>query len=223
VLDTTASLAVIVGATIVLFQWLNPRAVQSTEQRTLTIPSQPVSLDGAMVTGDPRAKAALMVSSDFECPYCARFSLEVLPELEKRYIQPGHILFAFRHLPIRSHRNAEAAALAATCASEQQKFSPFHDLLFANPKDLDSKSLDRYAAAVGIERSAYDSCLARVAPERVKADTDLARQLGVTGTPAFLIGTIAHPSSLVVKSTIAGARPLSDFVSALDAALAGSK
>ena len=81
--------------------------------------------------------------SDFECPYCGKFSTEVLPTLQKQYIETGRLLFAFRNLPLKIHPHAEAAAFAASCAGEQQKFWPFHDLLFANPKALEELKLGK--------------------------------------------------------------------------------
>jgi len=158
--------------------------------------------------------------SDFECPFCGKFSTEILPALQAQYIRAGRVLFAFRHLPLESHPNAEAAALAATCAAEQEKFGAFHDLVFANPKALDRNKLAQHSVSIGLDPSSYAACLETTAPARVKADTELARMLGVTGTPSFFIGKLGQDRQLVVRKTIKGTRPLSEFVAAMDEALA---
>jgi protein-disulfide isomerase len=46
------------------------------------------------------------VFSDFECPYCGRFAREVLPIIEKEYVNPGRVELAFNHVPLAIHPNA---------------------------------------------------------------------------------------------------------------------
>src|SRR5881628_2783703 len=69
--------------------------------------------------------------SDFQCPYCRDFALNTLPTLEREYVASGKVRFVFINLPLtKLHANAVAAAEAAMCAAQQQKFWPMHDLLF---------------------------------------------------------------------------------------------
>jgi protein-disulfide isomerase len=220
VLDIVASLAVVIGAIVVLAPLGSGKKNQARTPPPsgieIPIPSQPVSLQGAGLIGAPAAKAVLLEFSDFECPYCGKFSVEILPVLQERYIQNGLLLLAFRHLPLKIHPNAEAAAVAAACAAAQGKFAPFHDLLFTSRSGLDPSSLTRHAATAGIETSAYRACLDRTGPDQVAADTALARSLGVNGTPAFFVGTRGSDQKLVVRRTIRGARDLGAVVGAID-------
>jgi protein-disulfide isomerase len=220
ILDTAASLAVVIGATVLVLRMSPATRTDPPRNREIPVPEAPLSLEGAALIGDPAAQAVMLEFSDFECPFCGKFSAQVLPTLHKQYIESGRLLLAFRHLPLKIHPNAQPAALAASCAAEQNKFAPFHDLLFANPKALDADSLSKYASAVGLDRRSYSSCLEATAPGKVTADTDLAKLLGVTGTPAFFVGIMGPERQLIVRQTIKGVRPMNEFTAAVDDALA---
>lgn len=219
-LDIAASLAVVVGVAIVGYQMLHATSAPLPRNSTLAIPSAPLSLDGAILVGNPSAKVAMLEFSDFQCPFCGKFSAEILPTLRKDFIGTGRLLFAFRNMPIQSHQFAEPAALAASCAADQGKFDAFHDLLFANQKSLNEGSLDKFVTTVGLDRSIYAECVQRTAPGKVKADKDLAHVLGVSGTPVFFVGTLGSNGQLVVRKTIKGTKPVDEYVSAVNQALA---
>jgi hypothetical protein len=50
---------------------------------------------------------------------------------------------------------------------------------------------------------------------------DLASRLGLTGTPVFLLGTLHESNSVAVSQILAGDRPVSEFVTAVDRVIAG--
>jgi protein-disulfide isomerase len=58
-------------------------------------PSQPqrieVSLDDDPVKGSPNAKVTIVEFSDFQCPFCQRFFLQTLPQIEEKYIKTGKV------------------------------------------------------------------------------------------------------------------------------------
>jgi hypothetical protein len=50
----------------------------------------------------------------------------------------------------------------------------------------------------------------------VRADSESAIELGLTGTPAFLIGRVQEDRLVRVMTAFTGARPLSEFARAID-------
>ena len=46
-----------------------------------------LGIDDDPVKGDRKARVVLVEFSDFQCPFCARFVRETLPEIEKDYIK----------------------------------------------------------------------------------------------------------------------------------------
>ena len=125
----------------------------------LATPARAQDPMAARTKGSASAPVTVYEMSDFQCPYCARFALEIFPTLDAEYIQTGKIRWIFVNFPLPMHPNATPAAEVAMCAAKQGKFWPVHDLLFRNQKTwapltapaeyfltfADSASLDRTA------------------------------------------------------------------------------
>lgn len=213
-LDLLATVAMLAAAGVVI--WSNLGRTSSPPRPpapTVDLPAEPISLDGAATLGAFSAKAALIVFSDFQCPYCARFSRDVLPQLRTDYVDTGKILVAFRHNPIEKiHAQARAAAEAAECARRQGRFWEFHDRLFADISRLAPADLDAHATALGLDRVAFAACAADQARPHVDRDRDMAQTYRFSGTPAFFIGVLQANRTVQAKEVITGAKPLAAFV-----------
>ena len=183
-------------------------------------PTEGVSLDGAALRGSRQAPLAVVVFSDFQCPFCKHFADTAFRELDSDYIADGKVLFAFRHLPLSHHTHALAAASAASCAGRQGKFWEMHDRLFANPKRLETEPWRTYAADLDLNRAEFDSCLDNEGSETVRTDLALAEALEITGTPSFLFGKVGRDGRVRVSSRLAGALPIGSFKRIIDPLLA---
>jgi protein-disulfide isomerase len=185
------------------------------------LPTEPISLEGAATAGSSSAKAAVIEYSDYQCPFCARFARDTEPALRKEYVETGKVLFAFRHLPLEQiHAFALKAAESAECARRQDKFWSMHALLFEDPKALELPMLRQRAIRSGLDVKAFDRCLAGQALDRVREDAASAQALGITGTPAFLLGEVLPDGRVKVTRRLSGALPIEQFRAALDALLA---
>jgi protein-disulfide isomerase len=155
--------------------------------------------------------------SDFQCPFCAKFSQETFPALKNQYVDKALVKFAFRHLPLtRIHPRAWQAAEAAECGARQSKFWTMHDQLFANPSRLEETDLRTYARSSGLDLRLFNSCLAGEARDRVTWDSQSAQTLKISGTPSFLIGVLQSDGRVKVQHVLSGAAPLAEFAKALD-------
>lgn len=219
-LDATASMAMIAVAGVMLWSMFGAASRRTPEgQPPLRLPTMPLALDGAAVSGSPNAKVAMVEFSDFECPFSRQFVQNTRPLLEARYVKTGVLQIAFRHLPLtKIHPNAQRAAEAAVCAGEQGRFWDLSGLLFSKPDTLAEAELSVTVKEMGINQDAYRQCL-KSAPSLVQLDVQLAKDLGVSRTPAFFIGVLEARRVRVLKA-ISGARPLGEFTAAIDATLA---
>jgi protein-disulfide isomerase len=181
-----------------------------------------IQISGAAAKGSRDARAALVVYSDFQCPYCSAFARSTLMEIERRYVATGRLVVVFKHFPLeRLHDQAIRAAEAAACANRQDRFWPMHDRLFSGPNLPDGVSLLAWANDVGLDRSQFASCFeTHTELPQIQRDADEARRLGFTGTPAFVLGPLAA-SSVTVARRVKGSRPLEDFIFAIDEILRG--
>ena len=178
------------------------------------LPTEPVSVAGLATRGSETARVVMIEYSDFECPFCMRFARETLPELDRQFIATGKVRLVFRHLPLGKHRFAQKAAEAAECAGHQGKFWPMHDRLFLDPKSLADEDLRAHASALGLDSPAFETCQAGLMADRVQSDSASARLLGVTGTPAFFIGTVETDGRVRIRQRLKGAQPIRLFAAA---------
>jgi protein-disulfide isomerase len=185
------------------------------------IPSQPISIEGAALKGNPAAIAVLAEYSEFQCPYCGEFARRILPEIERTFVQQGQLAIAFLHFPLEAiHPRARPAAEAAECAGQQGKFWDLHDLFFADQKSLDDSTIELYATRLGLNEKAFAKCRtggAGAAP--VTKHLELGHTVQVQGTPTVLIGKREVDGRMRVRFRIAGARPFEEFRTAIDKVL----
>jgi protein-disulfide isomerase len=177
-----------------------------------SLPSRPVSIADAIVRGDRAAPVAIIAYSEFQCPFCARFAAETMPALEAEYLAAGKAMLVFKHLPLESiHPEAFKAAESAECAGEQGRFWQMHDRLFANQRGLFEQNLRTWGAEIGLDQTRFTECLAGRMTARVRGHMEEAREFGIGGTPAFLIGRVDGEGRVQVTDRITGARPVGDF------------
>lgn len=92
--------------------------------------SGPVDISDAQVKGSNNARVVMAEFSDFQCPFCKRWTEATMGPLLKKY--GNDVALAFLNFPLTQiHPNAGNAAVAGLCAAEQGKFWEMHDLLFA--------------------------------------------------------------------------------------------
>jgi protein-disulfide isomerase len=177
---------------------------------------------GSRVKGASTARIAIVEFSDYECPFCRQHASGVYRELLAKFVDTGRVSYHFRNLPLEQiHPNARKAAEAAECAGEQNKFWEFHDALFANQKALTLRDLESHARSLGLDVLSFGSCLSQEKmAAKVEADRAEAKQLGLTGTPAFLIGEIRNDGSISATHRIFGSQPYTVFEAVLTDLLA---
>ena len=168
-----------------------------------------VSLNGM---GDPNAPVKIIEYSDFQCPYCGRFTLDTEQQLIDAYITTGKVYFEYRSFGEFIGPESRRSAEAAYCAGDQEKFWEMHDLIFANQAGenqgaFTDKRLDAFAQKLGLNMTSFNDCFnsgkyaAKVAQDGVDGT-----QAGVKATPSFTInGTLFE-----------GAQAFSAFQAAID-------
>jgi len=143
--------------------------------------------------GNENAPVTIVEFSDFQCPYCARFRQQTFDQIKTQYIDTGKVRFVYRDFPLSSiHPMAQKAAEAAECADEQDKFWEYHDGIFANQASLSIDNLKKWAKELGLNENKFNSCLdSGKYVDEVKKDMNDGANLGVRGTPYFMIGNTA--------------------------------
>ena len=165
----------------------------------------PASLDpplgpGDHVDGPDDAPLELVMYGDFQCPYCAA-AQSIIRRVRERL--DGRLRFAFRHMPLPAHPDADNAAQAAEAAAAQGAFWPMHDQLYAGRGRLSLDELAGHAAAIGLDGERVRREIADGAhAARVARDERGARAAGITGTPAFFVNGVLHEGSFDAGSLV---------------------
>lgn len=220
-MDVVATVAA-VAACVVLAIRFGPFYGNAAEQPAASLPTDPVNLSAAPSLGSTAAPVTMVIYSDFECTFCGRFARDTWPALQHRFVDTGKVVVHFKYVPLPIHEHALAAARAANCTNPSGQFWRMHDLIFSHQEDLTARRLERDAVSLGLEPAAYRACAQK--DSRVVAD-DLAEatRLGVRGTPTFFFGTTNSNRTVTITGRVSGARPASEFETAIESALAKTK
>jgi protein-disulfide isomerase len=141
------------------------------------------------IGGNPKGDVTLVVFFDFRCPYCHQAKLKVDELIEA----DANLRVVYRDYPILdspgSQPMSRMAASLALAAARQNKYVAFHDALFASTGPMSQESLVRAARKAGLdERDAVASAAAKDVAESINRNIELGRLLGISGTPAYVIG-----------------------------------
>ena len=188
-------------------------------------PKLPIKIfaDNDPIIGNKDAPITIIEFSDFQCPFCARFHLETLPQIMNEYINKGQVKLIFRDFPIQSiHPNAVPASMAAECANEQGKFEEMYDKLFENQKEWSNQNTDtlimtfnQYAVQMELEKKEFDTCLKNGKYiEEIQKDLNDGRVYGISGTPGFFVG-----NNQIGFIELKGAQPFESFKKVIDSQL----
>jgi protein-disulfide isomerase len=109
-----------------------------------------------------------------------------LEQLLEKY--PADVRVVFKNFPIRSHKFAIKAAMAALAAGRQEKFWEFHDKLFENYNRLNDSKIQEISTELGLDQTKFNEHQkSPVEAARIRKDYEEGIRLGVRGTPTVFI------------------------------------
>ncbi len=125
----------------------------------------------------------------------------LLEQLLEKY--PDEVKLVFKNFPLRQHKHAKMAAVAAFAARRQGKFWEFHDRLFDNFDNLSDVKFVEIALELGLDMEKFDrdiNDLKIVA--RINQDIRFGANAGVRGTPTiFINGRLSRARTLEALQT----------------------
>jgi protein-disulfide isomerase len=218
VLDTSVTVAVLDAAVAVVVSVVSSALVSKdvpVAANSIQI-DHLVALDERPVLKVGTPQKGLLIFTDFECPFCRKLELEVMPRVQRELVLNGRLMLAYRHLPLGRHQNAVPAAIASECAHEQDKFWPMATSLFRFSPRLDVTSLDAAAVEAGLDVVAYERCRNDLTSEALEADRGLAKRLGISGTPTLVIGGLRSDGTLHAQQILRGLQSYDAILAAVD-------
>jgi protein-disulfide isomerase len=144
-----------------------------------------IPVEQSPIIGKADAPVSVVAFLDFQCPYCAR-AYPVLEQLLEKY--PNEVNLIIKHNPLRMHRYAKNAALAALAAAKQQKYREITNVFFNNYKNLNEDTIKKYLEEAGLDMEAVNAAYKDPSLEKaIKQDLTLGARLKVRGVPTLFI------------------------------------
>ena len=174
------------------------KALLNQWKADLTQPKQ-VDIAGAPIRGNADAPVTIIAFSDFTCPYCQQAS-ETIRSVMKQ--NEGKVRYVFKHFPLDKVGLARKAAEYHTAAALQgdDKAWGFYDLLFNRRNEVLKEgvpAIEKAARDAGLDVKKLASDLKKKSiADAVDADIAQGVQLGVQGTPYFLVNNLVIRGSL---------------------------
>lgn len=160
-------------------------ALATKQNELLHDPSSPVS-------GNPKGEITLVEFYDYRCGFCKKAASAVT---ELQQIDP-RVRVVYKDFPILGEPS-ELAAKAALASQAQGKHQAFHEALLASHADMTKEVILKIAVSVGLDAKRLEADMAdpkwRAVIDKNRA---LARELGISGTPGFIVGNELVPGAL---------------------------
>lgn len=140
--------------------------------------------------GNPKAPVTLIEFYDFQCGYCKIFAKQTLPKIIDEFVKSGKARIIFKDFAVLGE-DSKAAAIAANCAAEQNKFLEYHDSLYSlsdQQKIFSSENILMLAKNMNLNLFKFNDCIGlKKNLTQVEQDTKEGKLAGVKGTPTFFI------------------------------------
>jgi protein-disulfide isomerase len=160
----------------------------------------------APVAGHPSGDVTVVEFFDYRCGYCK----SVAPAVRQLLEQDPNVRLVYKEFPILGP-DSVVAARAALAARAQGHYVAFHNaLMAANGGALTLADVLRIAGQVKLDTARLQADME--GPEiraLVQKNFALAQELGIRGTPAFVVGTEIVPGAMdlaALKELVARAR-----------------
>ncbi len=159
------------------------------------------------VIGNPDGDVTIVEFFDYRCGYCKK----VFPTIQALLKEDGNIRYVLKEFPILGPESMIASQAAlAVWDSAPDKYRALHTALMTTRGQLSEKRIFSIAEKLAIDVAALRKGMAKaVVTDELNNNMKLARSLGISGTPAFIVGEELVPGAVgidTLKKLISAAR-----------------
>ena len=150
--------------------------------------------------GNPDGDVTMVEFFDYNCGYCKRAMADMIALLE----EDARLKIVLKEYPVLGPASVEAARVAIAVRMQDAdggKYLAFHKALLGSRGRADAGSAMAAAREAGLDmdRLARDVDSDEVR-QSIEESRSLARAIGVTGTPAYVIGNTLVPGAVGVSA-----------------------
>jgi len=142
--------------------------------------------------------------SDFECPFCQKYSQETTGKIFEEF--GDKLAMVHRQFPLSFHPKAQKSAEASECVADlggNEAFWKFHDDLFAAMPAIELTGLPDLAAKAGVSASAVKECMdSDKFAQKVTDQMNEGTKAGVGATPTSVIYNMKTGKSVSIEGAL---------------------
>ncbi len=144
------------------------------------------------IAGNINGDITLIEFFDYQCGYCKR----AFPGVMEVINSDQNIRYVLKEFAILGPES-EIAARAALAANKQGKYMEFHTAMMTVRGRLNEDKILKTAAAIGLKVDQLkEDMQSDDVNEEIRSTRQVAQALGITGTPAFIIGDQVIPGAV---------------------------
>lgn len=135
---------------------------------------------------------------DYQCPACRKYT----PDVARVLKEDPRVRVIYRDTPMLGPRS-DQAALAAIASSFQGRHEPFHHALMTTKGPLDESAVKAAARKAGVNWSRLQRDMISRREDiqlLIARNFELATEIGIAGTPAFIVGERQSDGALDYES-----------------------
>lgn len=162
-----------------------------------------------VVLGNPEGDVTLVEFFDYNCGYCKR----ALSDTRALLKEDPKLRIVLKELPILGPGSAEAARIGVALAMQDpsgRKSLAYHEALLGARGPANRAAALKAAEAAGADMALLERDVSGPEIDKTLAESrDLARALGINGTPAYVLANAVIPGAVgltALKGAIAAAR-----------------
>ena len=153
-----------------------------------------VILNKFVVLGQNQAPIKIKVFSSFTCSHCANFHINVVPEINKAYVEAGKVQLIFVDFPL--DQVAFNASKLVHCLDKSKQIL-FLDTIYETQYEWTSGSdvsninqkLKKIVTKLGMDASQFDKCLANeaISDKILNGRIEAHKKYSINSTPTVVI------------------------------------
>ncbi len=150
------------------------------------------------VVGNAKGDVTMVEFLDYNCGYCKRAFSNMLTLMEK----DKNLRIVIKEWPVLGPQSVEASLVAvAVQKTDPSKYWDFHKGMMTLRGQANKETALRVAEKVGLERAKLEALMDdKETLKPIEAAYALADELGLTGTPAYVVGEELIPGFVPVKT-----------------------
>lgn len=155
---------------------------------------------GDIIVGNPDADVTIVEFYDYNCGYCKR----AMTDMQEIVAKDPNVKFVLKEFPILGPESIEATRVSLAVARvSPEKSAEFHVALLSGNGRADKNKAMGIAEDLGIDLTALEKELADEALlDPISTTYRLAQDLGINGTPSYVIGNEAIYGAVGVEQLV---------------------